>query len=198
MKNMKGIIVSLSAFIIAALALAVFAVYSFFGTQGFHFDIKSITAYESIDNENLVRFEIKGTVKKWIFDKNEYNNVYLQGEECGGEIRYFNTAAQSDVINISHKKSEFTIKFDIDKTSYNWGDPVEEYIFQERFWLLDAENDEINYDLSYILDMYNYSDNIKVEWQDPKKIDDSLLEIENWREYMETQGDEDYLTDYPY
>lgn len=197
MKNVKGIIVSLSAFIIVALALAVFAVYSFFGTQGFHFDIKSITAYESIDNENLVRFEIKGTVKKWIFDKNEYNNVYLQGEECGGEIRYFNTAAQSDVINISHKKSEFTIKFDIDKTSYNWGDPVEEYIFQERFWLMDADDSKDYASLDWVMFMDDYAD-VKVIWEDPKKIDDSLLEIENWREYMETQGDEDYLTDYPY
>lgn len=197
MKNVKGIIVSLSAFIIVALALAVFAVYSFFGTQGFHFDIKSITAYESIDNENLVRFEIKGTVKKWIFDKNEYNNVYLQGEECGGEIRYFNTAAQSDVINISHKKSEFTIKFDIDKTSYNWGDPVEEYIFQERFWLMDADDSKDYASLDWVMFMDDYAD-VKVIWEDPKKIDDCLLEIENWREYMETQGDEDYLTDYPY
>ncbi len=193
----KDVIILISLFLIIALTVSSLSIYYWYRRHKLLFDVDSITAYESIDNENIVRFEIKGTAKTWFFDFKEYNNVYLQGAESGGDIRYFNTAAQSDVINISHKKSEFTIKFDVDKTSYNWGDPVDEYIFQERFWLLNAENDEINYDLSYILDMYNYSDNIKVEWQDPKKIDDCLLEIESWQEYMESEGNA-YMTEYPY
>lgn len=196
MKNVKRIIVSLSAFIIAALALAIFAVYSFFGTQGFHFDIKSITAYESIDNENIVRYEIKGTVKTWLFDNSKYNNVYLEGQECGGETRYYNTAAQSDVISISHKKSEFTIKFDVDKSSFNWSDPGEEYIFQEQFYLASTEEDVTYPDLGRILDMSRFS-YVPIEWQDPKKIDDCLLEIESWQEYMEFEGNA-YMTEYPY
>ncbi len=184
----KDIIILISLFLIIALTVSSLSIYYWYRRHKLLFDVDSITAYESIDNENIVRFEIKGTAKTWFFDFKEYNNVCLQGEECGGETRYFNTAAQSDVINISHKKSEFTIKFDIDKTSYNWGDPVEEYIFQERFWLMDADDSKDYSDLDWVMFMDDYSD-VKVIWEEPRKIDDCLLEIENWREYMESQGE---------
>lgn len=193
----KDIIILISLFLIIVLSISSLSIYYWYRRHKLLFDVDSIIAYESIDKENIVRFEIKGTAKTWFFDFKEYNNVYLLGEECGGETRYLNTAAKSDVINISHNKSEFTIKFDIDKTSYNWGDPIEEYIYQERFWLMDADDSKDYSDLDWVMFMDDYAD-VKVIWEDPKKIDDSLLEIENWREYMETQGDEDYLTDYPY
>lgn len=184
----KDVIILISLFLIIALTVSSLSIYYWYRRHKLLFDVDSITAYESIDNENIVRFEIKGTAKTWFFDFKEYNNVYLQGEECGGDIRYFNTAAQSDVININHKKSEFTIKFDIDKTSYNWGDPVDEYIFQERFWLMDADDSKDYSDLDWVMFMDDYAD-VEVEWQEPRKIDNLLLEIENWREYMESQGE---------
>ncbi len=192
----KDIIILISLFLIIALTVSSLSIYYWYRRHKLLFDVDSITAYESIDNENIVRFEIKGTAKTWFFDFKEYNNVCLQGEECGGETRYFNTAAQSDVINISHKKSEFTIKFDIDKTSYNWGDPVEEYIFQERFWLMDADDSKDYSDLDWVMFMDDYSD-VKVIWEEPRKIDDCLLEIESWQEYMESEGNA-YMTEYPY
>lgn len=193
----KDVITLISLFLIIALIVSSLSIYYWYRRHKLLFDVDSITAYESIDNENIVRFEIKGTAKTWFFDFKEYNNVYLQGEECGGDIRYFNTAAQSDVINISHKKSEFTIKFDIDKTSYNWGEPDEEYIFQERFWLMDADDSKDYSDLDWVMFMDDYSD-VKVIWEEPRKIDDCLLEIESWQEYMESEGNAYMLTEYPY
>lgn len=197
MKKKDIIIILISLFLIIALIVSSLSIYYWYRRHKLLFDVDSITAYESIDNENLVRFEIKGTAKTWFFDFKEYNNVYLQGTESGGEIRYFNTAAQSDVINISHKKSEFTIKFDIDKTSYNWGDPVDEYIFQERFWLMDSDDSKDYSDLDWVMFMDDYTD-VKVVWEEPRKIDDSLLEIENRQEYMKSDGNSYMLTEYPY
>lgn len=193
----KDIIILISLFLIIALIVSSLSIYYWYRRHKLLFDVDSITAYESIDNENIVRFEIKGTAKAWFFDFKEYNNVYLQGTESGGEIRYFNASAQSDVINISHKKSEFTIKFDIDKTSYNWGEPVEEYIFQERFWLMDSDDSKDYSDLDWVMFMDDYTD-VKVVWEEPRKIDDSLLEIENRQEYTESEGNAYMLTEYPY
>lgn len=184
----KDVIILISLFLIVLLGVSSFSVYYWYNRHKLLFDVDSITAYESIDNENIVRFEIKGTAKTWFFDFKEYNNVYLLGEECGGETRYFNTAAQSDVINISHKKSEFTIKFDIDKTSYNWGDPVEEYIFQERFWLMDADDSKDYASLDWVMFMDDYAD-VEVEWQEPRKIDNLLLEVDSRKKYMESESD---------
>lgn len=193
----KDVIILISLFLIIALTVSSLSIYYWYRRHKLLFDVDSITAYESIDNENIVRFEIKGTAKTWFFDFKEYNNVYLQGEECGGDIRYFNTAAQSDVININHKKSEFTIKFDIDKTSYNWGDPVDEYIFQERFWLMDADDSKDYSDLDWVMFMDDYTD-VKVVWEEPRKIDDCLLEIESRQEYTESEGNAYMLSEYPY
>ena len=197
MMKKKSIIILISLFLIVVLMVSSLSIYYWYRRHKLLFDVDSVVAYESAENENIVRFEIKGTAKTWFFDFNEYNNVYLKGEECGGEIRYHNTAAQSDVIKISHNKSAFTIKFDIDKNSYNWGDPVEEYIFQERFCLMDSEGDKDYSGLDWVMFMDDYSD-VKVVWEEPKYIDDCLLKIKNWREYMESQGKEYYLTDYPY
>lgn len=183
----KDVIILISLFLIIALTVSSLSIYYWYRRHKLLFDVDSITAYESIDNENIVRFEIKGTAKTWFFDFKEYNNVYLQGEECGGDIRYFNTAAQSDVINISHKKSEFTIKFDIDKTSYNWGDPVDEYIFQERFWLMDADDSKDYSDLDWVMFMDDYAD-VEVEWQEPRKIDNLLLEVDSRKKYTVSES----------
>lgn len=193
----KDVIILISLFLIIALTVSSLSIYYWYRRHKLLFDVDSITAYESIDNENIVRFEIKGTAKTWFFDFKEYNNVYLQGAESGGDIRYFNTAAQSDVINISHKKSEFTIKFDVDKTSYNWGDPVDEYIFQERFWLMDADDSKDYSDLDWVMFMDDYTD-VKAVWEEPRKIDDCLLEIERRQEYTESEGNAYMLTEYPY
>ena len=190
----RDAVILISLFLAVVLFVTSLSIYYWYRRHKLLFDVNSITAYESIDNENIVRFEIKGTAKTWFFDFKEYNNVYLLGEECGGETRYFNTAAKSDVMNISHKKSDFTIIVDIDKTSYNWGDSVEEYIYLERFCLMDADDSKDYSSLDWVMFMDDYTD-VKVIWEEPRKIDDILLEIENWREYMELQGEEYYLTD---
>lgn len=196
MKN-KNIITMVSLFLIVALGISSFGIYYWYNRHKLLFSVDSIIAYESADNENMVRFEISGKAKTWFFDFKKYDNVCLVGEESGGDIRYYNTSAKSDVFNINHKKNDFTINFDVDKTSYNWGDPVDEYIFQEKFTIIDTNKIKDYSHLGYVMFMDDY-DNVDVDWQEPRKINDSLLEAENWREYMQSQGKEHYLKDYPY
>lgn len=182
----KDIIILISLLLVVALGVSSFTIYYWYNRHKLLFDVNSIVAYESAENESIVRFEIKGTAKTWFFDFKEYDNVYLVGEECGGEIRYSNTAAKSNVINISHKKSDFIIKFDIDKTSYYWGEPVEEYIFQERFLLMDFDESKDYSSLGWVMFMNDYSD-VKIDWQEPREIDDILLETENRNDYAASQ-----------
>lgn len=59
---------------------------------------------------------------------------------------------------------------------------------------MDADDSKDYSSLDWVMFMDDYTD-VKVIWEEPRKIDDILLEIENWREYMELQGEEYYLTD---
>ncbi len=42
-------------------------------------------------------------------------------------------------------------------------------------------------DLGRILDMSSFSF-VPIEWQEPRKIDDLLLKVDNWEEYAEIHG----------
>lgn len=136
-------------------------------------DVKSITAYQYENNSDYYRFEIKGTVKKWFFDTNEYNDIYLWGTEGGGEIRYFNTNAKSENISVTNKKTEFTIIFDIDKSSFNWGPDIEDYIYEERFYA--AKDDNILSTDKYALFLNDFRD-VEIDWKEPQTVENSPLD----------------------
>lgn len=138
-------------------------------------DVNSITAYQYKNNSDYYRFEIRGTVKKWFFDTNEYNDIYLSGTEGGGEIRYFNTHAESENISVTNKKTEFTILFDIDKSSYNWGPDIEEYVYEERFYAV--HNDNMYFSDKYALFLNDFR-HVKIDWKEPQEVSDSPLDAE--------------------
>lgn len=137
-------------------------------------NVDSIMAYQFQNNSDCYRFEIKGTLKKWFFDVKKYDNIRLIGTEGGGETKYFNAVAQSPELDVTYKDCEFTIIFDVDKSSYNWGPDVDKYIFGERFIVVDSEGNRIS-DERYALFMQDFQ-NVEVTWKEPQIVNDSLLE----------------------
>lgn len=176
MTNKKRSVLIISAVLLFLLAgTFTFAVKYWSERHLFVSDVHSITAYQYKNNSDYYRFEIKGTVKKWFFDTKEYENIYLFGEEGGGEIRYFNTYAKSETLTVSHRITEFTIIFDVDKSSYNWGPDIEEYIYDERFIAV-QNNSAISSD-KYALFLNDFR-NVEIEWTQPQEVNDSPLDKE--------------------
>lgn len=176
MTNKKRFIIIIAAVFIFLLAGTFTCAVKYWSQRHlFISDVNSITAYQHENNSDYYRFEIKGTVKKWFFDRTEYNDIYLLGEEGGGEIRYFNTHAESENISVTNKKTEFTILFDIDKSSYNWGPDIEEYIYEERFYAV-KDNGTVSFEKCALF-LEDFRD-VKIDWKEPQEITGSPLDIQ--------------------
>lgn len=156
------------------------------------YHVYSITAYQYENNPNLYRVEIKGSVKAWFFDNNKYKDVEIAGPTSGGEPKFWSACASSEKIDISRKRTKFTIKYDIDSTTSNnfyiFGENDEytddektysdysekEYIYSE-FFTPYSENEDYDLDYSLYMNDFRY---IPVKWTESKTVTDSLLETE--------------------
>lgn len=57
----RDAVILISLFLAVVLFVTSLSIYYWYRRHKLLFDVNSITAYESIDNENIVRFEIKGS-----------------------------------------------------------------------------------------------------------------------------------------
>lgn len=122
------------------------------------FSVDSVTAYDCPDNDDYYRFEINGNAKKWWFDNEEYNDVYLDWSFEGGELNYDVPNGKSNVFTVDKGSSDFTIVIDINKS-----DMAEYYIMNTRFDLKRAKDDSSVFDDQWAMFMEDYS--VDVEWK---------------------------------
>ena len=132
-------------------------------------EVQSITAYRYADNPDYVRFEIRGRIRNWYYDGGVYENVVMTGYEPGGEIRYTRFASRSEPITISRRATSFTIRLDVDATSYVWGPSVEEYPFVLRYL---TGREEWRKNAVFMNDFRR----VPVRWEEPREVADCLLD----------------------
>lgn len=132
-------------------------------------EVQSITAYRHAGNPDYVRFEIRGRIRNWYYDDEVYEDVVLTGYEPGGEIRYTRFASRSEPITISRRATSFTIRLDVDATSYVWGPSVEEYPFVLRYL---TGREEWRKNAVFMNDFRR----VPVRWEEPREVTDCLLD----------------------
>lgn len=131
-------------------------------------NVDSITAYQFENNENCYRFEIRGTMKNWYYDFKTYENIALVGDAPGGEPMYFKESTIYEPITVSKKASNFLIILDVDESTYNWGNGLEENVHSWLFYCPEIS------DSRYALFMADFKD-VPVIWAEPRQVTNSLL-----------------------
>lgn len=132
-------------------------------------EVQSITAYRHADNPDYVRFEIRGRIRNWYYDGEVYENVVMKGYEPGGDIRYTRMASESEPLTISRRGTAFTIRLDVDASSYQCGPPVEEYLYVLRY----HTGRETPIKSAIFMNDFR---RVPVRWEEPRAVDDCLLE----------------------
>lgn len=170
-KHSKGKIAVIIIASFVAVVLLVFGAWTAYWSQRHLFDSKvdSITAYQYKNNENCYRFEIRGTVKNWYYDFKTYDNVTFVGHGAGGEMMYSKEISRSKPLTVSRKETEFLIILDVDKSTYNWGDGLKNYVYEWYYYL--PEKGETR----FALFMQDNKD-VPVDWVEPQVVTDSLLD----------------------
>lgn len=131
-------------------------------------EVQSITAYRYADNPDYVRFEIRGRIRNWYYDGGVYENVVMTGYEPGGDIRYTRMASESEPLTISRRGAAFTIRLDVDVSSYEWGPPVEEYLYVLRY----RTGRETSIKSAVFMNDFR---RVRIRWEEPCMVDDCLL-----------------------
>ena len=159
--------VMLVLFVLACCAEALYTLY-WNRYHQFVSEVQSITAYRYADNPDYVRFEIRGRIRNWYYDGEVYENVVLTGYEPGGDIRYTRMASESEPLTISRRGAAFTIRLDVDVSSYEWGPPVEEYLYVLRY----RTGRETSIKSAVFMNVFR---RVRIRWEEPCMVDDCLL-----------------------